>query len=83
VSGGTGAAKVNTQQLASDMNAKLRQNVGSDGKVSPNTWNTQMRNWISETGGTEDDFVKRFSSFVNRSYKTWWSEYNGFENPNK
>lgn len=85
VSGGTGSAKVSTQQLASDMNAKLRQNAGSDGKVSPDTWNTQMRNWISETGGTEDDFVKRFSSFVNKSksFKNWWDYYNGFENPNK
>jgi len=82
VSGGTGT-KITEQQAASDMTAKLRQNVGSDGKVSPSTWNKQMQNWVSVTGGSEQDFAKKFSSFVNKSYKTWWTDYNGFENPNK
>jgi hypothetical protein len=88
VSGG-GSEKVNTQQAASDMTDKLREYVGADKKVAPQIFRTQMQNWVAATGGTTEDFQKRFSGFVNTSYtvakganSNWWDDY-GFPNPNK
>lgn len=78
--GGTGGSggKVNVADLSKQMTAMLSGKVGGDGKVSPNTWNTAMRAWVSETGQSEDEFAKKFGSYVNKSYAGWENDYSGF-----
>lgn len=47
------------------MNEMLDSKAGSDGYVSPSTWEQGLRAWVSETGGKQEEYVKRFASYVN------------------
>lgn len=53
------------KKASKDMNTLLGANAGSDGYVSPTTWSTASKAWVSETGQGQDEFVKKFGNYVN------------------
>lgn len=59
-----------------DMTVTLNGKTGNDGYVSPTTWNVAAKAWTAETGESQDDFAKKFGSFVNPNYG---DEYLGYD----
>ncbi len=49
---------------------------GSDGKVSPETWNTALTAWLNDNHSTSD-FVARFEGMINKQDPGWSANYNG------
>jgi len=68
---------VSLQEKSSSMTSKLRGAAGTDGKVSPDTWRQGMQGWVA-LGGDEEDYKSRFGSYVNKSYDSWYEDYEGF-----
>lgn len=62
-------------QYSQQMDDMLRSRAGSDGKVSPSTWEQGMRAWVAETGGSEEDYVKKFASYVNAEHSYDYVRY--------
>ena len=65
VTGGKGGvAKVTEKDSAILANQYLKQEAGTDGYISPETWATALDAWVSD-GHTISSFINRFRQFVN------------------
>lgn len=77
---GSGSSKTTESELlrtaSRDMTLTLSSKSGGDGYVSPTTWNVASKAWTAETGENQEDFAKKFGSYVNPNYG---DEYLGYD----
>lgn len=63
-----------TKALYKDMYSSMTSRAGSDGKVSPDTWNQAIKGWVAE-GGKREDFINQFADFVNTTHSEDYAGY--------
>lgn len=66
-----------------------REPILRDGKMSPQDYIQLRQDFVSNTGGTYQDFYNQFGSYINKNYSVaknagsnWWDDYD-VPNPNK
>lgn len=64
---GSSSAAAPQQSLQSVISGGLAGATGSDGKVSPKTWNQAYQKWVGE-GRNGMEFINSFGNFVNKSH---------------
>lgn len=75
--GGSRTKKITIEESTVGATSYLSQSVGSDGKVSPETWQLALNAWLDDGHDTKE-FVDRYENYVNKSYDGWKNNYNGF-----
>lgn len=74
IGGGTGDGDGDLNQFetivkeSNDARTALTAKAGSDGKVSPSTYNAVRQLWINSTGSSYEDFDNRFDQYINKDH---------------